>query len=267
MRRSPRWVMVAAGLVYAFLHAPLVALVVFSFNDSKFSATWTGFTLEWYRRLLERDDILEGLRRSLVVGFLATAISTVLGTLIALALARHRFRGRRTVESLLYLPLVTPEIIMGISLLSLYVLVGFPLGLVSVTVAHIAFCISFVTVVVGARLRGMDRHLEEAAMMLGADEWAAFWKVTVPQLIPGIVAGALLAFTMSFDDYVITSFVSGTGSSTLPVVVYGMVRRNIEPSINAISTIIIVATSLLLYLVDRLQADRRRRPEDGVVLR
>ncbi len=259
MRRSPRWVMVAAGLVYAFLHAPLVALVVFSFNDSKFSATWTGFTLEWYRRLLERDDILEGLRRSLVVGFVATAIATVLGTLIALALARHRFRGRRTVESLLYLPLVTPEIIMGISLLSLYVLAGFPLGLVSVTVAHIAFCISFVTVVVGARLRGMDRHLEEAAMMLGADEWAAFWKVTVPQLVPGIVAGALLAFTMSFDDYVITSFVSGTGSATLPVVVYGMVRRNIEPSINAISTIIIVVTSLLLYLADRLQADRTPR--------
>ena len=257
MRRPPRAVMAAAGVVYAFLHAPLVALVVFSFNDSKFSATWTGFTLEWYRRLLDRDDILEGLRRSLVVGFVATAISTVLGTLIALALARPRFRGRGTVESLLYLPLVTPEIIMGISLLSLFVLVGFPLGLVSVTVAHVAFSISFVTVVVGARLRGMDQHLEEAAMMLGADEWSAFWRVTLPQLVPGIVAGALLAFTMSFDDYVITSFVSGTGSSTLPVVVYGMVRRNIEPSINAISTIIVVVTSLLLYAADRLQAERR----------
>ena len=258
MRRPPRWVMVAAGLVYLFLHAPLVALMVFSFNDSKFSATWTGFTVEWYQRLLERADILEGLRRSLVVGLIATAISTVLGTLIALALARHRFRGRGTVEGLLYLPLVTPEIIMGISLLSLFVLVGFPLGLVSVTVAHVAFCISFVTVVVGARLRGMDQHLEEAAMMLGADEWSAFWSVTVPQLAPGILAGALLALTMSFDDYVITSFVSGTGSSTLPVVVYGMVRRNIEPSINAISTIIVVVTSLLIYLADRLQAGNRR---------
>ncbi len=254
MRRVPRGVILAAGVVYAFLHAPIVALMVFSFNDSKFSASWTGFTLEWYRRLFEREDILEGLRRSLVVGLIATAVATVFGTLIALALARHRFRGRRAVESVLYLPLVTPEIIMGISLLSLFGLVGFPLGIGSVTVAHIAFCISFVTVVVGARLRGMDRHLEEAAMMLGADEWAAFWQVTVPQLLPGIVAGALLAFTMSFDDYVITSFVSGTGSATLPVVVYGMVRRNIEPSINAISTIIIAVTSLLLYLADRLQA-------------
>ena len=257
MRRVPRGVMVAAGLVYVFLHAPLVALMVFSFNDSKFAATWTGFTLEWYRRLFEREDILEGLRRSLVVGLVATAVATVFGTLIALALSRHRFRGRRAVESVLYLPLVTPEIIMGISLLILFGLVGFPLGIGSVTVAHIAFCISFVMVVVGARLRGMARHLEEAAMMLGADEWAAFWKVTVPQLRPGIVAGALLAFTMSFDDYIITSFVSGTGAATLPVVVYGMVRRNIEPSINAISTIIIVVTSLLLYLADRLQADRK----------
>jgi spermidine/putrescine transport system permease protein len=255
MRRVPRWVAAVAALVYLFLHAPLVALVVFSFNDSKFAASWTGFTLDWYRRLLERDDILAGLRRSLVVGSIATVVATTLGTLLALALARHRFRGRRAIESLLYLPLVTPEIIMGISLLSLFVLTGFPLGLTTVTIAHIAFCVSFVTVVVGARLRGMDEHLEEAAMMLGADEWAAFWQVTVPQLLPGIVAGALLAFTMSFDDYVITSFVAGTGSSTLPVVVYGMVRRSIEPSINAISTIIVVVTSILIYLADRLRGD------------
>ena len=255
-RRVPRWVVAAATAGYLFLHAPLVALVVFSFNDSKFSATWTGFTLEWYRRLLERDDILDGLRRSLMVGAIATVVATTFGTLLALALARHRMRGRQVVESLLYLPLVTPEIIVGISLLSLFVLAGIPLGLTSIVIAHVAFCISFVAVVVGARLKGMDEHLEEAAMMLGADEWAAFWKVTVPQLLPGIVAGALLAFTMSFDDYVITSFVSGSGSSTLPVVVYGMVRRNVEPSINAISTIIVVVTSLLIYLADRLQSAR-----------
>lgn len=254
-RRIPRWVAAIAALGYLFLHAPLIALVVFSFNDSKFSASWTGFTLDWYRRLFERDDILDGLRRSLIVGLIATAVATTLGTLLALALARHRVRGRRAVESLLYLPIVTPEIIMGISLLSLFVFAGVPLGLGAITVAHIAFCISFVTVVVGARLRGMDEHLEEAAMILGADEWSAFWKVTVPELRPGIVAGALLAFTMSFDDYVITSFVSGTGSATLPVVVYGMVRRNIEPSINAISTIIVVVTAALLYA-----AERFRRP-------
>jgi spermidine/putrescine transport system permease protein len=145
---------------------------------------------------------------------------------------------------------------MGISLLSLFVLLRLPLGLMSITIAHIAFCISFVAVVVGARLRGMDEHLEEAAMMLGADEWSAFWRVTVPGLAPAIVAGALLAFTMSFDDYVITSFVSGSGSSTLPVVVYGMVRRNIEPTINAVSTLILASTSVLIYAADRILSTR-----------
>ncbi len=254
-RRVPRSVMAVAGLVYLFLHAPVVALVVFSFNQSKFSVEWTGFTLEWYRRLLDRSDIVSALGKSLVVGAISTVVATLFGTLFALALGRHRFRGRRAAESLLYLPVVTPEIIMGISLLSLFASIGVPLGIGTITLAHIAFSISFVAVVVGARLRGMDQHLEEAAMVLGADEITAFWKVTVPGLLPGIVAGALLAFTMSFDDYVITSFVSGTGSSTLPIVVYGMVRRNVEPSINAISTIILVVTGVVIYLADRFRSD------------
>lgn len=251
MRRLPRWLIGVAAVVYLFLHAPVLALMVFSFNDSKFAANWTGFTWDWYRRLLERDDILLGVGRSFAIGLVATIVATALGTLLALAVHRHRVPAKRTVESLLYLPIVTPEIIMGISLLAAFVSVGVPLGTVTVTIAHVTFCISFVAVVVGARLRGMDRNLEEAAMMLGADEWEAFWKVTVPSLMPGIVAGALLAFTMSFDDYVITSFVAGPGSSTLPLVVYGMVRRNIEPSINAISTLIVVITSLLIYFADR----------------
>jgi spermidine/putrescine transport system permease protein len=234
-------------------------LVVFSFNDSKFSSEWTGFTLHWYARLLERRDIIDGLVASLTVGVLSTVISTFLGTLMALALARHRFRGRQVVEALLYVPIVTPEIVVGISLLILFVLVGFPLGVGSIVVAHVAFNISFVAVVVHARLQGMDRNLEEAAMILGADEVTAFWKVTVPQLWPGILSGAMLAFTMSFDDYVITSFVSGTGSQTLPIVVYTMVRKNIEPSINAISTVILVVTTLLVILADRLGRDGARK--------
>lgn len=228
--------------------------MAFSFNDSKFSASWVGFTLDWYYRLLERPDIMRGLKASLIVGGVSTVVSAVLGTLVALALARHRFRGRTALEGFLYVPIVTPEIVVGISLLILFALVKIPLGLTTIIIAHVAFCLSFVVIVVLARLEGMDQNLEEAAMILGADEITTFWKVTVPQLWPGILAGALLAFTMSFDDFVITSFVSG--SSTLPIVVYGMVRRNIEPSINAISTIILLVTMALIYLADRLAREK-----------
>jgi spermidine/putrescine transport system permease protein len=250
--RLPRWLIAVSATVYFFLHLPVLVLVIFSFNDSKFSVDWRGFTLQWYQRLLERPDILRGLKASLIVGVAATVISAVFGTLLALALARQRFRGRRALEGFLYVPIVTPEIVTGISLLLLFALLKFPLGLATITIAHVAFCISFVVIVVLARIQGMDENLEEAAMILGADEITTFWKVTVPQLWPGILAGALLAFTMSFDDFVITSFVSGPGSSTLPIVVYGMVRKNVEPSINAISTIILLATSILIYLADRL---------------
>jgi spermidine/putrescine transport system permease protein len=250
--QPPRWLGALAGVVVLFLHLPLLVLVVFSFNASRFSVEWTGFTIDWYRRLLERPDILRGLRLSLLVGVSATAIATVFGTLLALALARHRFRGRRTLESLIYVPLVTPEIVIGISLLTLFAAAGMSLGVSTIIIAHVAFSISFVTVIVRARLAGMDTNLEEAAMTLGADEVTTFLRVTLPQLTPGIMAGALLAFTLSFDDYVITSFVAGSGSSTLPVVVYGMVRRTIEPSVNAISTVVLVVTSVLIYFADRL---------------
>jgi spermidine/putrescine transport system permease protein len=254
--RLSRWVLAVTVGVYAFLHLPILVLVAFSFNDSKFSASWMGFTLDWYYRLLERPDILRGLKASLIVGGASTVISAVLGTLVALALARHRFRGRTAFEGFLYVPIVTPEIVVGISLLILFALVKIPLGLTTIIIAHVAFSVSFVVIVVLARLEGMDQHLEEAAMILGADEITTFWKVTVPQLWPGILSGALLAFTMSFDDFVITSFVSGSGSSTLPIVVYGMVRRNVEPSINAISTIILLVTTALIYLADRLARER-----------
>lgn len=258
--RSSKWVLGVAGLVYLVLHLPVLVLVLFSFNASKYSVAWTGFTLEWYRRLAERSDLLRGLEASLVVGIVSTLVATVFGTLLALALARRRFPGRRWLEGTLYLPIVTPEIVVGISLLVLFVLLQAPLGLATITVAHIAFNVSFVAVVVRGRLEGMDRSLEEAALMLGADELTAFRTVTVPALWPGIAAGALLAFTMSFDDYVITSLVAGAGSSTLPIVVYGMVRRNVEPTVNAISTLILVGTSLLIWLAQRLTRERPLAP-------
>jgi spermidine/putrescine transport system permease protein len=250
--RMPRWLMVVAGAVYLFLHLPVLVLVVFSFNDSKFSVDWQGFTWQWYQRLLERPDIVHGLQVSLAVGVAATGISVVLGTLMALVLARQRFPGRRVFEGFLYLPVLTPEVVAGISLLILFATAGVPLGITTIVIAHVAFCISFVVIVVLARLEGMDQNLEEAAMVLGADEITAFRRITLPQLWPGILAGALLAFTISFDDFVITSFVAGPGASTLPIVVYGMVRRNVEPSINAISTIILLLTALLIYGADWL---------------
>ncbi|MFL5519058.1 MAG: ABC transporter permease [Gemmatimonadales bacterium] len=245
-----------AVLVYAFLHLPILVLVAFSFNASMFSAEWRGFTLEWYHRLLERADVIHGLEISLVVATASTAISAALGTLLALALARHRFFGRRMVEGFLYVPIVTPEIVVGISLLLLFALLRLPLGVATIVIAHVAFSLSFVVIVVRARLEGMDTSLEEAALILGADEITTFRRVTLPQLWPGVVAGALLAFILSFDDFVITSFVAGSGTSTLPIVVYGMARRNVEPSINAISTIILVVTTAVLYVAERVARAR-----------
>ena len=246
-----RWLGAYVAAVLLFLHLPLLVLMAFSFNASRFSVEWTGFTLGWFRGLLDRPDILSGLRNSLVVGLTSTLAATILGTMLALALSRHRFRGRRAMESLLYVPLVTPEIVVGISLLVLFAAVGMRLGIATIVIAHVAFSISFVTVVVRARLAGMDVHLEEAAMTLGAGPWRSFRRVTLPLIMPGVVAGALLAFTLSFDDYVITSFVAGSGSSTLPVVIYGMVRRNIDPTVNAVSTVVLLVTTLLIYLSDR----------------
>ena len=188
----------------------------------------------------------------MLVGLTSTAIATILGTLLAVALARYTLRGRRLYEGLLYLPIVTPEIVAGISLLILFSTLGVTLGLGTIIVAHTAFSLPFVTVVVLARMAGMDRSLEEAAMNLGADELTTFRRVTLPQLLPGIMAAALLAFTLSFDDFVITFFVAGVGSTTLPLVVYSMVRKSVEPTINAISTLMLVVTTVLVWAADRL---------------
>jgi spermidine/putrescine transport system permease protein len=256
MPRPPWWVSGIAGAALFLLHLPVVVLMAFSFNASRFSMEWSGFTLDWYARLMERGDILEALRASLVVALASTALASAFGTLIALALARHAFPGRRAYQGLLYLPIVTPEIVVGISLLVLFAAAGVRLGLGTITIAHVAFNISFVAVVVLARLQGMGRDLEEAAMDLGARPWTTFFRITLPQILPGVVAGALLAFTMSFDDFVITFFVAGVGSTTLPLLVYSMVRRGVEPTINAISTIILVVTTLAILVAYRLREGR-----------
>jgi len=246
-----------ALLGYLALHLPLLMLVLWSFNVSRSGARWDGFSLIWYQRLLEREDLLLALRTSLVVGLTATMLATILGTLAALAIARGRLRRAALLESSLSLPIVTPEVVAGISLLVLFGAIGMPLGYLTLIIAHTAFCLPFTILVVLARLRGMDTSLEEAALMLGADEVTAFRRVTVPLLLPGILGAALLAFTLSFDDFVITFFTAGPGTSTLPLLVYGMVRRTVEPTVNALSTLLVVATTVLLLFAQRWIAPAR----------
>jgi len=242
---------VIAVIGYAALLLPLLLLIAFSFNSSRSGARWDSFTFEWYVRLLHRPDLFIALRTSLIVGVTATVVSTTLGTIAALAIGRDPRRLARAAEAVLMLPIVTPEVIAGISLLILFTATGIHLGLTSVIIAHITFCIPFTILVVLARLRGMDRSLEDAALTLGADEFTAFRRITIPLLLPGIIAAALLAFTLSFDDFVITFFTAGPGTSTLPLVIYGMVRRTVEPSVNALSALLVIGTTLLLVAAQR----------------
>jgi spermidine/putrescine transport system permease protein len=235
---------------YAALHLPLVLLIIWSFNASRSGARWDGFTLDWYLRLGRRPDLLAALRTSLVVGAIATVVSTAIGTLAALGIGRLKRTGE-LLESALAFPIVTPEVVAGISILILFGAAGIQLGRLTVILAHITFCIPFTILVVLARVRGMDQSLEEAALTLGADEFTAFRRVTLPLLMPGVIAAALLAFTLSFDDFVITFFTAGPGTSTLPLVVYGMVRRTVEPSVNALSALLVVGTTVLLVVAQR----------------
>jgi spermidine/putrescine transport system permease protein len=255
-----------AWLVYAFFYAPIVLLILLSFNSNRLVGVWSGFTLDWYAQMLDNTAVLRALRNSLIVAALSTVVSTVLGTAAALALERYRFRGRQAFDALLYLPVIVPDVTMAVMLLlffvraadALFVMSGarITLGISTITLSHVAFNISFVAIVVRARLAGMDPTLEEAAADLYADRWRAFRHVTLPQLMPGVLGGALLALTLSLDDVVITSFVSGPGSTTLPVYVFGLVRRGVTPLINAVSTVMLVASMVLVSASVLLQ--RRR---------
>jgi spermidine/putrescine transport system permease protein len=248
MSRVPDRALFALALViYIFLYAPIVVLMLFSFNSANSTQIWEGFSLTWYADLLSNKSVLDAFRTSMIVGVSATAIATVIGTLTALALTRHRFRGKSVADSTIYAATVMPEIVVGVSLLAFFVSVQFGLGLTTIVVAHVAFTISFVTIVVRARLSGMDRSLEEAAQDLGANPVTTFVRVTLPLILPGVMAGALLAFTLSFDDFVITFFVAGVGSSTLPLKLYSMIKFGISPVINALSTVVLVATVILIF--------------------
>jgi spermidine/putrescine transport system permease protein len=249
VRRRPCGLWLAAGAGYAFLYVPLVIVVVYSFNDSRLNAEWVGFTLGWYDTLFHDDDMLVAAGNSLAIGLVASAVSTVLGTVAGVAMYRYRLL---LLPILVLTPIAIPEILMGVSLLIFFVLLNFTLGLVSVALAHITFCIGFVAIVVRARLAGMDEDLIEAARDCGATPWKAFRYVTLPLIMPGVIAGALMAFTLSIDDFVITFFTAGAGTVTLPLQIYSMIKIAVTPEVNAVSTLLMLLTLLLIVIASKL---------------
>ena len=256
MKKSPV-LGIYTGLFYLYLYLPILILVVFSFNTQRLNLTWEGFTLRWYEVLFADAKVGQATVNTLIVAIASTFVATVIGTMAALALHRYHFRVRSLSEASLYIPIVIPEIVMGIGLLSLYATLKITLGIPTITLSHIAFSIPFVALVVRARLHGFDRSVEEAAMDLGANELTTFWRVTLPLILPGVLSGALLAFTLSLDDFIITFFTAGPGSTTLPLLVYGMVKTHITPEINALSTIWVLTVFILLLGSQLLQ---RRSP-------
>jgi spermidine/putrescine transport system permease protein len=244
---------VYAACALLFLHAPLLILIVFSFNASRFTV-WEGFSFRWYQAAMNDPQLAEGLINSVIIALVAALLSTVIGTLAAYGIWK---KTAPVLSGSLYLSLVTPEIVTGVSLLALFQwafrFLHLRLGLYTVIIAHIAFSIAYVTIVISARLRNYDHSLEEAAMDLGATEWHAFSRVTLPSLAPAIAAAGLLALVVSFDDYVITSLVAGVDSQTLPMVIYAMARRGVSPVVNAVSAIIVVAFGVIIVISERLQ--------------
>jgi spermidine/putrescine transport system permease protein len=251
-----------ALFTYAFLYVPILVLIIFSFNDSKSVFKWAGFTIKWYLGLFHDPRIMGALKNSLIVAFASMIVSTVFGTMVSIALERYHFFGKLPLDALLYLPIVIPEITMAVMLLVFFVLIRLSLGLHTIIISHIAFNISFVTVTVRARLASLDPAFEEAAQDLYANEWQTFWKVTFPLLLPGIIGGALMAFTLSLDDYVITFFTAGARSTTLPLRIYSMVKTGVKPDINALSSLMLMVSMLLVILSLLLQ---RKGGEGGTI--
>ena len=255
-KKLPLWLRIYGWAAYGYIYVPIIILMIFSFNTMKLNIRWEGFTTKWYGVLFNDSQVILATRNTLTIAVISTVVATIFGTLAALALHRYRFPGYNMSETMMYIPIVIPEVIMGISLLVLFVMLNFTLGLVTITLAHIAFNVPFVALVVRARLHGYDNAIDEAAMDLGANEATTFWRVTLPTIMPGVLSGAMLAFTLSLDDYVITYFTAGPGSTTLPLRVFSMVRFMVTPEVNALSSIWVLAVFAVL-LVGQL-AQRRK---------
>jgi spermidine/putrescine transport system permease protein len=243
-------------LTFAFLYVPIVVLIIFSFNSARTGAVWQGFTLSWYQRLLNNDALLSAAGRSMLIALVSTAGSVVIGTLTALAMERQHFRGKALWDALLYMPVIIPEIVAGVSLLLFFAAAGAERGFFTLVVAHIAFSMPFVYLTVRARLADFDRSIEEAAQDLGANELKTFALITLPLLMPGIVSGALLAFTLSIDDFIISFFVTGKGWNTLPIYIWSQLKQGVTPEINAVSAMLLLFSVTIVVLSLLLQ--RRR---------
>ncbi|WGF87034.1 ABC transporter permease [Marinivivus vitaminiproducens] len=257
------WLRLWLAATFVFLYAPIVTLIAFSFNDSRRNIVWQGFTLDYYVRAWDNASLIEAFTNSLVIALITTVFSTILGGLLALALWRFRFPAKAAVDGAVALPIVIPEICMGVALLAFFARTGlfagasYPWSLAPIIIGHVVFSFPFVAVVVRARMAGYDRSLSEASKDLGANEWQTFWNVTLPYMRPGLIAGAMLAMTLSLDDFVITFFTSGPETLTFPIKVYSMVRFGATPEVNAASTALIVVTIVLTLIAMRLQRPDR----------
>lgn len=249
MRKQSWLVTLSALLVFAFLYLPMVVVILYSFNDSKLNAEWVGFTFDWYHKLFNNEDMLKAAGNSLLIAAASAFIATVLGTLAGMAL--HQFRTR-LLPGLVMAPIAMPDILMGVSLLMFFMMLNMTLGMTSIILAHTTFCIGFVALSVQARMSSIDNNLIEAARDLGASPLNCFLRITLPLLASGIIAGALMAFTLSIDDFVITFFVTGVGTSTLPLEIYSMVKIAVTPEVNAISTLLMLLTLILISFVSKL---------------
>lgn len=255
------WQGVFTVLMFFYMYLPLLVLTFYSFNNSAYSAGWQGFTLKWYTRLFRDTRILGALQNSLIVAFVSVSIAAVLGTLMAVGLARYQFAGKTLYRGVAYLPVIVPDIAIAVATLVFLAVIGTPLSLWTIVAAHVVFCLAYVAITVSSRISALDPHLEEAALDLGATPFQAFIKVLLPELMPAIIAGCLLSFVLSMDDFLIASFTAGTGSTTLPMEIFSRIRTGVKPDINALSVILILLSGGVAFIAEwliRYQGEQRR---------
>lgn len=267
LRRKKTWGRISnvyAFLVYLFIYIPIIVMIIYSFNDQKNNYYWNGFTLEWYEKIFTDSDLLEFLWVSLIVAIAATAISIIIGTIGAMGLVRFEFNLKQAVSSSLYIPIVVPEVVLGISLLMLFEVANFPLGMTAMILAHATFCIPFVVIIMRGRMSGMDLSIEEASMDLGANRLVTFFRVTLPMLVPGILSSAFMSFTLSIDDVIISNFVSGPYATTLPVKILSMVKVGLSPEVNALTSLMVAVLLIGILLNSVVQAILKKRASTNI---